>query len=58
LPGTHIPIRHPDVIKEDKPDYVMVLPWNIKDEVMEQMAYIRDWGGQFVIPIPKVRVYG
>lgn len=57
LPGTHIPIRHPDVIRDDRPDYVMVLPWNIKDEVMEQMAYIRDWGGKFVIPIPKVRVY-
>jgi SAM-dependent methyltransferase len=56
LPGTHIPIKHPDRIKEDKPDYVLILPWNIKDEIMEQMNFIREWGGQFVIPIPKVRV--
>ncbi|MEX2493367.1 MAG: class I SAM-dependent methyltransferase [Nitrospirales bacterium] len=57
LPGTHIPIFHPDKIQETKPDYVLILPWNIKDEVMEQMAHIRDWGGQFVTPIPEVRVY-
>lgn len=57
LPGTHIPIFHPDKIQETKPDYVLILPWNIKDEVMEQMAHIRRWGGQFVTPIPEVRVY-
>ena len=48
LPGTHIPIYHPDKINETKPDYLMILPWNLKDEIMEQMAYIRDWGGKFV----------
>jgi len=56
LPGTHIPVKHPDKIKEDKPDYVLILPWNIKDEIMKQMNYIREWGGKFVIPIPKVEV--
>lgn len=57
LPGTHIPIYHPDRIKETRPDYLLILPWNIKDEIMEQTAYIRDWGGKFVVPIPEVRVY-
>jgi 2-polyprenyl-3-methyl-5-hydroxy-6-metoxy-1,4-benzoquinol methylase len=56
LPGTHIPIFHPDRIKETQPDYLLILPWNLQEEIMEQMAYIRTWGGQFVIPIPKVRV--
>lgn len=57
LPGTHIPIYHPDKIQETKPDYVLILPWNFKDEIMEQMSFIRDWGGQFVVPIPEVKVY-
>ncbi|MCW5315424.1 methyltransferase domain-containing protein [Nostoc sp. KVJ3] len=57
LPGTHIPIFHPDKIKETKPDYVLILPWNLKNEIMTQMAYIRDWGGQFVVPIPEVNIY-
>jgi len=56
LPGSHIPIYNPDKIKETKPDYLLILPWNLKDEVMEQMAHIRDWGGQFVVPIPHVKV--
>ena len=56
LPGTHIPIYHPDKIRETKPDYVLILPWNLKDEIMEQMAYIRGWGGKFVISIPKVKI--
>ena len=54
MPGVRIPIFHPDRIKETKPDYVLILAWNLKDEVMKQMAHIRDWGGQFVVPIPKV----
>jgi 2-polyprenyl-3-methyl-5-hydroxy-6-metoxy-1,4-benzoquinol methylase len=57
LPGTHIPIVHPDHIRETRPDYLMILPWNIKDEIMKQNDYIRDWGGRFVVPIPEVRVY-
>jgi len=56
LPGTHIPIYHPDRVKETRPDYLLILPWNLKDEIMEQMAYIRDWGGQFLVLIPEVRV--
>jgi SAM-dependent methyltransferase len=57
LPGTHIPIYHPDRIADTKPDYVMILPWNLKDEIMQQLQYIRDWGGRFVVPIPHVTVY-
>jgi SAM-dependent methyltransferase len=56
LPGTHIPIHHPDRIREVRPDYVLILPWNFKDEIMQQMAYIRAWGGKFVVPIPEARV--
>jgi len=57
LPGNHIPIFHPDRIRETKPDYVVILPWNLKDEIMEQLQFIREWGGQFVVPIPKVTVH-
>jgi SAM-dependent methyltransferase len=56
LPGTRIPIYPPDRIRETRPDYVLILPWNLKDEVIEQMSYIRTWGGQFVVPIPNVKV--
>jgi SAM-dependent methyltransferase len=57
LPGTHIPIYPPSKIDETRPDYVLILPWNLKDEIMDQLAYIRNWGGQFVVPIPDVKVY-
>lgn len=57
LPGTHIPIEHPDRVREAKPDYVFILPWNLKDEIMQQLAYIREWDGQFIVPIPVPRVY-
>ena len=56
LPGSHIPIHHPDRIRETKPDYVVILPWNLKDEIVEQMQFIRQWGGRFVVPIPTVTV--
>jgi len=56
LPGSHIPIHHPDRIRETKPDYVVILPWNLKDEIVEQLQYIREWGGKFVVPIPKVTI--
>lgn len=56
LPGNHIPIYHPDRIRETKPDYVVILPWNLKNEIMEQLHYIRNWGGRFVVPIPKVTI--
>ena len=57
LPGTHIPILHPDKIRETKPEYVFILPWNFKDEIMRQISYIRGWGAQFIVPIPEVKVY-
>ena len=56
LPGTHIPIKHPNRIKEDKPDYVLILPWNLKNEIIEQLSFIHEWGGKFIIPIPFVEV--
>ena len=56
LPGTRIPICHPDRIRQTRPDYVLILPWNLKDEIMEQMADIRGWGGKFIVPIPQVQV--
>jgi SAM-dependent methyltransferase len=56
LPGTHIPIHHPDRVREAKPDYVLILPWNFRDEIVQQMPYIREWGGRFVVPIPQVTV--
>ncbi len=57
LPGTHIPIFHPDKVRETRPDYLFILPWNFKDEIMQQLSYIREWGGEFVVPIPEVRIY-
>jgi hypothetical protein len=56
LPGTHIPIYHPDRIKEVRPDYVLILPWNLREEITDLLSYIRQWGGQFVIPIPNAEV--
>jgi SAM-dependent methyltransferase len=56
LPGTHIPIHSPDRIMEERPEYVLILPWNFQDEIMRQLHYIRDWGGKFVVPIPEVTV--
>ncbi len=56
LPGTHIPIHHPDAIRAARPDYVLILPWNFKEEIISQMAYIGEWGGRFIIPIPDVQV--
>jgi SAM-dependent methyltransferase len=57
LPGTHIPIFHPNKIEETKPDYVLILPWNIKEEIINQLSYIANWHGRFIIPIPKVSLY-
>lgn len=56
LPGTHLEIKDPSVISHTKPDYVLILPWNIKDEIMKQLSFIKNWGGKFVIPIPEVKV--
>lgn len=57
LPGTHIPIKKPESIKETKPDYVVILSWNFKDEIIQQMNYIRDWGGKFVVLHPKIEIF-
>ena len=56
LPGTRLPIYAPDHIARTKPDYVLILPWNLRDEIVEQMAHVRDWGGRFVTPVPTVKV--
>ncbi len=56
LPGTRIPIHDPEKIRETQPDYVLILPWNLKEEIMEQMAQIRSWGGRFVVAVPQVEV--
>lgn len=56
LPGTRIPIYHPDKLRETRPDYVLILPWNLRDEIMRSEAYILEWGGQFVVPIPTLEV--
>ena len=55
-PGTRIPILAPDKIRDARPDYVLILPWNLKDEISRAASYIAEWGGQFVVPIPEVRV--
>ncbi|MEO1626871.1 MAG: methyltransferase C-terminal domain-containing protein, partial [Bacteroidota bacterium] len=56
LPGTHIPVYSPEKIRETKPDYVLILPWNLKEEISRQMAHIAEWGGKFVVPIPELRI--
>jgi hypothetical protein len=56
LPGTRIPIHGPDRLRETRPDYVLILPWNLKEEIMEQMADVRSWGGRFVVAVPEVKV--
>jgi len=56
-PGTRIPILAPEAIREAKPDYVLILPWNLKDEISQAASYVRDWGGHFAVPIPKVNVF-
>jgi hypothetical protein len=56
LPGTHIPILAPEVIGQDRPDYVLLLPWNLRAEITEQLAYVREWGGRIVVPIPRLTI--
>ena len=56
LPGARIPIYHPDRIRLTKPDYVLILPWNLKKEIMHQLSFVREWGGEFVIPIPELAI--
>jgi hypothetical protein len=56
LPGVRIPIHAPERLRETRPDYVLILPWNLKDEIVKQMADVRSWGGRFVVAIPEVQV--
>ena len=55
-PGTRIPILAPDAIREARPDYIFILPWNLKDEIATSLSYVREWGGRFVIPIPSIAI--
>lgn len=57
LPGTHIPVLHPDQLRKRRPDIILILPWNIQAEVTQQIAYIREWGGKFAVAIPSVKVF-
>ena len=57
LPGTRIPVYPTDRVFENKPDYLLILPWNLREEISSQMASIRNWGGRFVIPIPSIEVF-
>ena len=56
LPGSHILVVAEEEIKKTQPDFVLILPWNIKDEIMDQLSYIRDWGGKFVVTVPEIKV--
>ena len=56
LPASHIPVVNEEHLKNDKPDFVIILPWNLKDEIVSQLHYIKDWGGRFVIPIPALQI--
>jgi SAM-dependent methyltransferase len=56
LPGTHIPIRPPEALEQDRPDDILILPWNLKEEIADQLSFARDWGARFVVPIPRVEV--
>jgi len=56
LPGSHLPIKSPEEIKKSKPDFVIIFPWNLQDEIIKQIDFIREWGGKFVIPIPNLKI--
>jgi hypothetical protein len=56
FPGSHIPIRPVEYLREDRPDYVLILPWNLRDEITADHGYIRDWGGRFVVAVPEIEI--
>ncbi|MEQ8392885.1 MAG: class I SAM-dependent methyltransferase [Thalassospira sp.] len=58
LPGSHIPVHAPDSLKDAKPDYVLILPWNLQSEIMKDVSYVQDWGGKFLVAVPEVAVLG
>ena len=57
LPGTRIPIYSPEQIERTRPDFVLILPWNLRDEIAEQLSFVRQWGGKLVVPIPRLEVW-
>lgn len=57
LPGSHIPIYPVDKIAEERPDYILILPWNLRDEIAKQLEYVREWGGRIVVPLPSLEVF-
>jgi ABC-type Fe3+-hydroxamate transport system substrate-binding protein len=57
LPGTHIPVVSPEDLMQAQPDYVLILPWNLRDEIRQQLKGIEAWGGRFVTPVPLARIY-
>jgi len=57
LPGSRIPVYHPDKIKDTKPDFVIIFPWNLSDEISQQLSFINDWGGKFVVVIPSLKIF-
>ncbi len=56
LPGSRLPIHAPEHVAETRPDYLLLLAWNLRDEIVDQMGWIREWGGRFVVPVPEVAV--
>jgi hypothetical protein len=56
LPASHIPVLDLEHLKKHQPDFVLILPWNIKDEITQQLAFIKEWNGQFVVPIPSLQI--
>ena len=56
LPGSHIPVKNEASIKTDKPDFVVILPWNLKEEIISQLSYVKDWDGKFVVSIPELMI--
>jgi hypothetical protein len=57
LPGTHIPIHAPERLAETRPDYILILPWNLREEIASQLEYTRSWGARLVVPLPRLEVF-
>ncbi len=57
LPGVHIPVFSEETIKSEKPDYIVILPWNLREEISNQLSYIKDWGGKFVVAVPQLQIF-
>jgi hypothetical protein len=57
IPGSRIPVFHPNKIEDSKPDYVIIFPWNLSEEISQQLSFIRDWGGKFVVAIPSLKIF-